>query len=492
MKRLLQSAIVLLSAVLLTACAGPTATALPPTAEPTETLAPTTTSTPPTPSATVTRPTPEAPTTFTEPVLLARAGGALVLRDPTKAEDRLLLEHYLPVDPDASLVHLLWPVRLSPDAQWLLVPTDHDGTWLVSLDGETRWQISEERLSGTWATDSHHVVFTRERGPTEREEDHNIYIQDVVGRGEAQVLAQLPQAASYPTASPRAPGCDTGDMPGDCGRSVAAYACDISEVYDCTVWLIALDSQEMREVGHFAPLPMMFGPEVIRWSPDSTEVWVNAWFGARAFPIDGSGPRPLVYAPAMTVAHEGPQPGTSTTDGDMILGTLKALQQRSTEIGGPRVTVRMLPESGDPAIWEEEIVSFARLRVPPKWHFQADRGYHTLANFDLEGKSGFASLGNEHLQITIGMHPDVPSQLDFDAWLQQLVDLEQAQVTAEAVTVGGRPAARIRPLLDPISEEIRVPLENGAEWSIRRTPLNPAQDALFQQILDSVTFEYEP
>ncbi len=487
MKRLLQSATVLLSVVLLTACAASTATAPPPTAPPT------TTSTPSTPTATVPRPAPEAPTTFTEPVLLARADGALVLRDPTAAEDRLLLERYLPAGcSDDSLVPLLWPVRLSPDARWLLVPTDHDGMWLVYLDGETRWQISEERLSGTWVADSHHVVFTRERGPAEREEDHNIYIQNVVSRGEARVLAQLPQTASYPTASPRAPGCDTGDMPGDCGRSVVAYACDSSEVYDCTVWLIALDSQEMRELGHFAPLPMMSVPKVIHWSPDSTEVWVDAWFGARAFPTDGSGPRPLVYAPATTVAYEGPQPGTTTTDGDMILGTLKALQRRSTEIGGPRVTVRMLPESGDPAIWEEKIVSFARLRVPPKWRFQADRDYHTLANFDFEGESGFASLGNEHLQITIGAYPGVPSQLDFAAWLQQLVDLEQGQVTAEAITVGGRPAARIRPLLDPISEEIRVPLENGAEWSIRRTPLNPAQDALFQQILDSVTFEYEP
>ncbi|HEY67416.1 MAG TPA: hypothetical protein G4N97_04005, partial [Thermoflexia bacterium] len=129
---------------------------------------------------------------------------------------------------------------------------------------------------------------------------------------------------------------------------------------------------------------------------------------------------------------------------------------------------------------------------PPQWRFQADRGYHTLANFDFEGESGFASLGSEHLQITVGVHPGASSQLHFDAWLQQLVDLEQGQVTAEAVTVGGRPAARIRPLLDPIGEEIRVPLENGAEWIIRRTPLNPARDALFWQILNTVTFEYEP
>jgi len=477
---------VLLSAVLLTACAGPTATAAPQTAEPTATPSPST------PSATSTLPTPEPLTTFTEPVLLARADGALVLRDPAAAEDRLLLERYLPAGPDDFLVPLLWPVRPSPDAQWLLAPTDRDGTWLVSLDGETQWQVSEERLSGTWTADSHHIVFTRERGPREREEDHNIYILDVVSRGEAQVLARLPQTVSYPTASPRAPGCDSGDMPGDCGRSVAAYTCDIGEVYDCTVWLIALDSQEMRELGHFAPLPMGLGPEVIRWPPDGSEVWVDAWFGARAFPIDGSGPRPLVYAPATRVAHEGPRPWTTTTDGDMILGTLKALQRRSTEIGGARVALRTLPEPGDPATWMEQTVSFARLRVPPQWRFQADRGYHTLANFDFEGESGFASLGSEHLQITVGVHPGASSQLHFDAWLQQLVDLEQGQVTAEAVTVGGRPAARIRPLLDPIGEEIRVPLENGAEWIIRRTPLNPARDALFWQILNTVTFEYEP
>ncbi|HEC36236.1 MAG TPA: hypothetical protein ENI39_06860 [Anaerolineae bacterium] len=117
-------------------------------------------------------------------------------------------------------------------------------------------------------------------------------------------------------------------------------------------------------------------------------------------------------------------------------------------------------------------------RGTPTWHDHHRRGYDPGHN--------------EHLQITIGVYPGAPSQLDFDAWLQRLVDLKQGQVTAEAVTVGGRPAARIRPLLDPIGEEIRVLLENGAEWSIRRTPLNPARDALFQQILDAVTFEYEP
>jgi hypothetical protein len=102
---------------------------------------------------------------------------------------------------DASLTTVGWPLRLSPDGAWLLVPTPEDGTWLFSADGETWRQLTPERLTATWATDSHRVVFRGEIGPQPRERDGEIYVWDVIDEEEAH-----PAVFSVPERKTRPPG----------------------------------------------------------------------------------------------------------------------------------------------------------------------------------------------------------------------------------------------------------------------------------------------
>jgi len=473
--------------------------------------------------------------------------------------EQVLLEGY-DVSGDSHLIPLLWPVRLSPDGLWLLVPTPDDGTWLVSLDGRGRRQISPERLTATWSPDSRRIVFTGERGPHEREQDKEIYVQDVVG-GEPRLLARLPRSAAYPAWSP---SCD--DPPGDCGDSVAAFSCEIGRVYACTVWLVDTASGELKALGQFAPQPMMSAPRTIRWSPLGDEVWVDAWFGARAFPVDGRGVRPLVSVSSVP-GSESPSDGALqawaerasdkanhsrlvvarvdsdvrvtfepafeqvegvhwTADGRRVLvesytgggynlwavdpavgrpelvvekvtflGTMSQLRESSTEVGARPATWYMLPEPDDPSRWvRHDLPGIGlRLRTPEQWRFEM-RGSGvaqtaTLTNF--EGDGGVVSLGGGQIEIPWQFLPSRPPATNFTAWLSQTVQMEQSQVTAEAVTVAGRPAARVRAIVSPVSEQLRVPWGTGELWITRR-PLSPAQDTIFEQMLDTLEFLEPP
>ena len=505
--------------------------------------------------------TPSPPSTDT--ALLARQDGALVLHDLEDRHQRVLLDPGLyHVSGGSFLVPILWPVRLSPDGQWLLAPTPKDGTWLVSSDGQVQRQVSQERLTATWAPDSRHIAFTGEKGPGEREQDKAIYVQDVVGGEDPWLLARLPESASYPTWSP---GCDSvqDDGSGNCGRSVAVFSCEIGQVYTCTVWLIDAVSGEMRALGHFAPRPTMSAPQMFAWSPDGDEVWVNAWFGARAFPVDGGGPRPLVsvcQSPCGAPSPDGTlrawaqripaernparlviaraDSGASvtfdavfqqleavhwTSDGRRVLvkpytgdgytlwtvdpavgrpelvaekitflGTLDELRRSSTEVGARRVTLRTLPAPGDPSTWAVHDLPDlgVRLQVPAEWRFEVQGSgitqTATLANFGFEGAIGNASLGSDQIEITFDLLLR-PPVVNFTAWLSQTVELEQNQVTAEPITLAGRPAARIRAIVSPIGEEVRVPLDAG-ELVITRWPISSTHDAVFEEILDSLKF----
>ncbi|MDY6876277.1 MAG: hypothetical protein SWK90_08770 [Chloroflexota bacterium] len=561
--------------ILLSGCAQTTARPSPDTS-PTDSCDPSVTPTvesPQTPSSPTAMLTPALPPSevlditpsppSTDSVLLARQDGALVLHDMADGHQRVLLDPGLyHVSGDSFLVPILWPVRLSPDGQWLLVPTPRDGTWLVSFDGQVQRQVSRERLMATWAPDSRRIAFTGEKGPREREEDRIVYVQDVIGGDGPWPLARLPESASYPAWSP---GCDSvqDDGSGDCGRSVAAFSCEIGEVYTCTAWLIDAVSGEMRSLGHSAPQPTMSGPAMFAWSPAGDEVWVRAWFGARAFPVDGSGPRPLVSVcqspcgepspdgslrawtqpiptegnPACLViaradsgdsvtvdaVFQQPEAVRWTNDGRRVLiesytgdgytlwavdpavgqpeliaekitflGTPDELRRSSTEVGARRVTLRTLPAPGDPSTWAvHDLLDLGvRLQVPAEWRLKVQGSgitqTATLANFDFEGAIGNASLESRQIEITFALLPS-PPVVNFMAWLSQTVEMEQNQVTAEPITLTGRPAARIRAIVSPTGEEVRVPLDEG-ELVITRWPISSTHDAVFEQILDSLEF----
>ena len=96
-------------------------------------------------------------------------------------------------------------------------------------------------------------------------------------------------------------------------------------------------------------------------------------------------------------------------------------------------------------------------------------------------------MASDQILVAIDRIPSQPPSVDFTAWLSQTVEMEQNQVTAEPITVSGRPAARIRAIVSPVSEEVRVPLEEGELW-ISRRPISSTHDPVFEQILDSLEF----
>jgi hypothetical protein len=64
--------------------------------------------------------------------------------------------------------------------------------------------------------------------------------------------------------------------------------------------------------------------------------------------------------------------------------------------------------------------------------------------------------------------------------------MEQHQVMTRATTAAGRQGARVRPMVSPISEEVRGPL-GKEELRVYRQPTSSTQDAIFEQLLDGLT-----
>jgi hypothetical protein len=461
--------------------------------------------------------------------------------------ERLLLDPGLyDISGDAFLTRIVSPVRLSPDGRWLLVPTPQDGTWLVSLDGETRRQVALERLTATWAPDSRRVVFREEPRPDSEGQKSEISVQNVVDGGEPRVLARLPGKVHFPTWSP---SCDESGF-----DRIAALS---TEAYNGTVWLLDAGSGERRSLGQFIAQATEGAPGMIRWSPDCKEVWVSARFGPRAFPVDSGGPRPLVSrqrrlspdgdlraavertpdldATRLIVSRvdsgatvrydeatfEQAEGVAWTSDGRRVLvqaytgdgyklwavdpavgkpvlvaervtflGTLDGLRQKSTEVASQRMTVRTLPPAGAPSTWAVHELPYLglRLRAPEEWRFEVDDvggpPIATLANFEVEGAQGGASLGDDHIEVTFRLLHRRPSE-DFSTWLSKTVEMEHHQVTAKTITIDRRPGARFRSAVSPISEEVRVPL-GDRELRIHRRPISTTHDAVFEQILDAL------
>jgi hypothetical protein len=243
--------------------------------------------------------TPSPPSTDT--VLLVRSDGAFILRSLADGREHVLVEPGLyDISGDKALVLLGWPVRLSPDGEWLLIPTPDNGTWLVSLDGQTLRRVHDRRLLATWAPDSRRIAFTDSGGePPRGEADRRIYVQDVVAGEPPRLLATLPQPARYPTWSP---GCGGGPhaQDGDCGRHIAAFSCASGERYVCTIWLIEAAAGSVAALGEFSPVQVEWVPADFAWSPAGDSLVTMSASGPLAFPVDGSGPHP---APGVTACR---------------------------------------------------------------------------------------------------------------------------------------------------------------------------------------------
>ena len=214
--------------------------------------------------------------------------------------------------------------------------------------------------------------------------------------------------------------------------------------------------------------------EAVQWASDDRRLLVKSYTGGgyTLWAVDPAVGQPELVADKIT-----------------FLGTLDALRQHSTEIGARRGSLRTLPAAGDPTTWITRTLTGlgVRLKVPAQWRFDVQGSgitqTATLQNFEFVQADGSAALGNDQIQITLG-RGFTPPVTDFTRWLSQTVEMEQFQVTAEAMMVGGHSAARVRPVISPVSEQVRVPL-GETELVITRSPLS-SQAAVFEQILKSI------
>ena len=513
--------------------ATPGSTPVPPTATPTCTVSP----------QKVLGISPSPPSTDT--VVYARQDGAVVLHTLANAGEQVLLDPgTYDTTGDNFLIAIGFPARLSPDGQWLLVPTPERGTWLISMAGGATPRKLDGRLSFTWSPDSRRIAFQRQGA---------IYIQDVVAGTDPVLVFQSSEAELYyPTWSP------SGDSPG----SIAAYSC-MSDI--CAVWLVDVASGNARELGHIAPLPMMTTPDMIQWTADGAAVLVQGWQGTLAFPVQGGGPQPLAgvwydrhgtpspdglleawteaapeadFSTRLVVARVGtehrfaynltfeqiqrlawtndgrrlliedyagrerlwavdPAVGEPVLFADHILyfGTLDQLRQRSIGGGTPVVPLRALPYADDPLTWRSHSVSGwpVCLRFPPAWRVKTRSNSRTrviwqvmTANFEFTEQAGIVALTEDHIEVSFEYHarPSDGRELALD----RVKEMQRGYAAVESTTLGSYPAIRIRPLISPVSEELRVQLDGGQLW-ITYKPLSPTQQAVLDQILAQLDLE---
>ena len=283
-------------------------------------------------------------------LIFARADGALVRRTFTTDEDVVLLPPgtYAAGGDASYMVPIGWPLRASADARWLLVPTPDQGTWLVSWDSQVQRQINAERLSATWAPDNQRIVFIYQTGaPPGR--DNDVYLQDVVNGGDARLLTRLPQPVTYIFWSSACPGLNSGGADA-CAERIAAVTCDKdAPAVVCTVWLLDAGSAESRALGQFLPAPIGIAPINFGWAPSGAAFYVGtAADGPLAFPVDGSGSRPLVgNLPGLAQGQPAAYPPLSP-DG----ARLAQLQPSTAKEGGRSLVIRDI--RSDAAIHQRE------------------------------------------------------------------------------------------------------------------------------------------
>jgi hypothetical protein len=299
------------------------------------------------------------------------------------------------------------------------------------------------------------------------------------------------------------------------------------------------------------------------WSSTGDQVRTIGWFDPVAFPMDGSGPHPLLTGTCPSLCNDASPDGSLrawaqlvsaedntsrlivaradsnasltfnptfnqvegvywTSDGRRVLvksftngnyqlwevdpavglpalvaekitffGTLDMLRQRSTEVGAKSMTLPTLPAPGDLSTWNTHTLPGlgVRVRVPPQWRFDAlGSGITqtaTLANFEYGQAAGCAVLGSDQIEITFQRIPR-PGFTDFSRWLTETARIDQDEISTDARTLAGHPAARVRLIVSPVSEQVRVPLRDGTELWITRRPLASSQSAIFEQVLNSL------
>jgi hypothetical protein len=220
--------------------------------------------------------------------------------------------------------------------------------------------------------------------------------------------------------------------------------------------------------------------EGVYWTRDGRRLLVKSYVrGYHLWAVD-----PAVGEPTLVAEHI------------FFLGTPSQLQQRSTEVGAPTAGMHVLPEAGNPDTWRAYGVSGwpVCLRVPPTWRVETRGNLRTgevwrvtIANFEFTEPWGVAALTDNYLEVSFEYH-ERPKSDDFERWMAQVENQEQGYAAVESIVVGDRQAARIRPLISPVREQVRVLLPEGELW-ITYQPLSSTQQVVLEQMLASVDFD---
>jgi hypothetical protein len=179
----------------------------------------------------------------------------------------------------------------------------------------------------------------------------------------------------------------------------------------------------------------------------------------------------------------------------VLLGTFSSLQRRSVD-KAPQITLapngkQRLPQG------ELEVVHpglGVRFTVPDDWHvwsFADDRfwGSVEMANFNLEGPFGFASLGQDQLLVMVSPVAWQDQQPLAD-WLEQLVQRSGGMANYSSGSLDGLPAYRLEYILPDQSVERMVLVDTGrGVIGISMIPGNSLLVDEFERILDSMRFE---
>ncbi len=482
-------------------------------------------------------------------VLYARGDGSVILHDLDDGGETELLgpENYT-LDAAAGegyfLLPLIFPAKASPDGQWLIIPTQSQGTWLVASDGSVRRRISEHPLAFTWAPDSRRIAATHNWGQQRPRQPNAIFVQNVVEDEEERLLAELPAQVNALRWSPDS-------------RHLAAITYSDNPAPQLVTWLVDTVSGEFEELCRYAAPGREGGGNDYRWSPQGDAFWTLP--GWRICPTDGSAPWPLSRAftpgtatlspdhqfaafvddsdpkrlPSVTVRRSdggsgvtytkglsaplhrpawtadsqhlvvvmGPEQGQKIVVLDVNTGELTPVaadaiflgvmsQLRRSDIVQEDISddMMMLAEAGPVETWQPYHLPDLgiTLRAPGEWRVtRVDRGRYVIANFAMARNWGLTPLPPDALEIIIHRAYGGGEEINPGNWLRTQKQSLAFGHRVEKRTLAGRAALRVIDQVQPLSETW-LTVKDNFEIIIERAPLDPATDMIFRQILDSI------
>jgi len=433
---------------------------------------------------------------------------------------------------------------------WLVIPTQSQGTWLTSADGRIRRRIFERPLAVTWSPDSRRIAYTHNWGQEHPRDPNVIFVRDVVHDKPERRLAALPapvknivwapdclisDRSQWPACRQRLAATTYGDAPAphlntwlvnastgayrelcrysapgrDAGSAEYLWAVDAGALWALPGWRVcpidgtpqplsrALTPGRSDALSPGRHLTAKIDADAnaiivrrtdirvgVRYSQGLHDVRQVQWLDDVNYlaVIMGSGQSQTIAILDLSAGKLTP-----VAQNVLFLGVMSQLRQRhvawmdaSQDAGEP--------SPADPDDWL--IYRFAKMHImlqaPATWRVQVigahNAGRIVIANFDLKRQAGLLPLQPDQMEIVISRAP-APVK---SGWIRMQRNVNALDSDVEVIEMNGRPAVRIKKRIAPLSEEIRIQINDHDELHITRSPLTPAYDAVFQQILNSI------